>query len=135
MELHEDVVRRALELDTPREKVWDALADAEGLERWLAASVDVDIREGAEGTVTDHDGTVRRAVVEEVTPGRRLALRWRADGEGETLVEVTLDDAGEGRTRLTVVEVPVYVVTRAVRTALADAGSAGRGPAMLAGVR
>ncbi|MCW3000424.1 MAG: hypothetical protein JWN65_3973 [Solirubrobacterales bacterium] len=100
------------------------------LEAWLARTVDLEIRGGAEGTVTDHDGTVREAVVEEVLPGRRLALRWQADGRPATIVELTLEDAADGRTRLVVVEVPLAVV-RAISTQLA-ASAAFRGPALVA---
>jgi len=39
-----------------------------------------------------------------------LVLRWTVDGQPETLVDVTLADAGEDRTRVVVVEIPVRVV-------------------------
>lgn len=130
MELHEDIVRRDVTLDVDRAAAWAALADPRRLESWLAASVDVEIREGAEGTITDHDGTVRDAVVEEVVPGRRLALRWAAPDQDPTIVELTLDDAGDGRTRLVVVEIPLAVV-RAISTEVAGS-DAFRGPLMVA---
>lgn len=132
MELHEDeVVRREIALDVDRDTAWAALADPEGLETWLAESVDVEIREGAEGTITDHDGTVRDAGVEEVSPGRRLALRWAAPGEAPTIVELTLDDLADGGTRLVVVEVPVAVV-HAVSTRVIATTSANQGPSLVA---
>jgi uncharacterized protein YndB with AHSA1/START domain len=130
MELRKEIVRRHMTLDVDRATAWEALADPRRLEAWLARTVDLEIREGAEGTVTDHDGTVREAVVEEVLPGRRLALRWQADGRPATIVELTLEDAADGRTRLVVVEVPLAVV-RAVSTQLA-ASAAFRGPALVA---
>ncbi|MCW3016491.1 MAG: hypothetical protein JWO02_3583 [Solirubrobacterales bacterium] len=130
MELHQDIVRREVVLDAEPDAAWAALTDPALLETWLAQSVDVDIREGAEGTITDHDGTVRDAVVEEVLPGRRVALRWAAPGQDPTIVELTLDPVDEARTRLVVVEVPVAVV-RAVSTRLIGS-DAFRGPALVA---
>jgi uncharacterized protein YndB with AHSA1/START domain len=132
MELHEaDIVRRDITLDVDRETAWDAFADANGLERWFAESVDVVIREGAQGTITDHDGTVRETHVDEVSPGRRLALRWAAPGDEETLVELTLDDTQDGGTRLMVVEIPV-AVARAIGTRVVTSAASIQGPTLVA---
>lgn len=131
MKLHEDIVRREVVLDAEPDAAWATLAEPERLETWLAERVDVDIREGAEGTITDHDGTVRETVVEEVVPGRRVALRWAAAGHEPTIVELTLDPLEDGRTRLVVVEVPVAVV-RAVSTQVIAGTSSFRGPALVA---
>jgi uncharacterized protein YndB with AHSA1/START domain len=131
MELHEESVRREIVLAVDRRAAWAALADPRRLEEWLAAAVDVEIRPGAEGTVTDHDGTVRDVVVEEVVPGQRLALRWAAPGRPPTIVELTLAEAEDGHTRLVVVEVPLAVV-RAVSTRIVAAGSSSSGPMLVA---
>ncbi len=131
MKLHKDVVRRDVTLDVDRARAWSALGDPRRLEDWFARAVDLEIREGAEGTVTDHDGIVRDVVVDEVLPGRRLALRWSADGEPMTVVELTLDDAEDGRTRLVVVEVPLAVV-RAVSEQVAGADAFRSGPMLVA---
>jgi uncharacterized protein YndB with AHSA1/START domain len=130
MKLHKDVVRRDVILDADRPRAWASLADPRRLEEWFAREVDVEIREGAEGTVTDHDGTVREVVVDEVLPGRRLALRWSADGEPVTVVELTLDDTDDGRTRLVVVEVPLAVVRAVSDQVVAD--GVPRGPMLVA---
>jgi uncharacterized protein YndB with AHSA1/START domain len=110
MELHEEAgaVRRETFLPVPREAAWDAVSDP----AWLG----------------DELGE-RDAVVEEREEGRRLALVWDADGGGRSLVEITLDDAGDG-TRVTVVEIPL-VALRAVGEQVA-AGAGGAGPRMLA---
>lgn len=131
MELHEESVRREIKLAVDRTAAWEALADPRRLEQWLAAAVDVEIHPGSEGTVTDHDGTVRDVVVEEVLPGRRLALRWAAPGQAPTIVELTLHDTEDGRARLVVLEIPVAVV-RAVSTRVIAAGSTSTGPALVA---
>jgi uncharacterized protein YndB with AHSA1/START domain len=131
MKLHKDVVRRDVTLEVDRARAWRALADARRLEQWFAREVDLEIREGAQGTITEHDGTVRDVVVEEVLPGRRLALRWSVDGEPVTVVELTLDDTGDGRTRLVVVEVPLAVV-RAVSDQVAGSDAFRGGPMLVA---
>src|SRR5436853_3362433 len=99
MELHDHVVRREVVLPAERDRVWEELADADGLSGWLADEVDLDVREGAEGTARWANGTERRVVVDEVEPARRLALRWWADGEDATVVDLTLDEDARG-TRL-----------------------------------
>jgi uncharacterized protein YndB with AHSA1/START domain len=108
MQLHEElgVVRREVVLAVPREEAWELIVDPRELEAWLADDVDIEIRPGAEGIVRWDDGSVREAYVEEVEPGRRVALQWWARGEAASLVELTLDDVDDG-TRLTVVELPL----------------------------
>ena len=130
MELHDHVVRREVVLPAQRERVWEELADADGLSGWLADRVDLDVREGAEGTARWADGTERRVVVDEVEPARRLALRWWADGEDATVVDLTLDEDDRG-TRLVVVELPMRVIA-AVGDRLVRTSSSSRGPQLVA---
>jgi uncharacterized protein YndB with AHSA1/START domain len=118
MELHDDrslveeclAVRRELLLPFPREEAWPLLGDPAELETWYAEQVDLEIAEGARGTVRLAEGE-REAVVEEVVPGRRLALRLHDadDPAAGTLVELTLDDVEDG-TRLVVVELPLHAL-------------------------
>src|SRR4051812_14967334 len=132
-------VHRERVLRTDRWTAWELLADPRELEGWLADEVELGaVEEGAEGTFRWHDGAERRVVVDEVAPGRRLALRWEATapgaGEPDTLVELTLDDHADG-TLLRVVELPL-VVLRAqgaeLPVAAGHGGAAGRGPVLLA---
>jgi uncharacterized protein YndB with AHSA1/START domain len=121
MELHDDrslveeclAVRRELVLPFPRDEAWPLLGEPEELETWYAEEVDLEIREGARGTVRLAEGE-RDAVVEEVVPGRRLALRLADpdDPDAGTLVELTLDDVADG-TRLVVVELPLRALPAA----------------------
>jgi uncharacterized protein YndB with AHSA1/START domain len=130
VELHDQqVVRREVVLPVDLDAAWANLADAEGLEGWLADDIDLDVRPGAEGTARWSDGTERHVVVDEIEVGRRLALCWWAEGEDATLVELTLDEHDDG-TRLVVVEVPVRVV-EAVGAGLPTGGAA-RGPQLAA---
>jgi uncharacterized protein YndB with AHSA1/START domain len=127
-------VRRERVLRTDRGTAWELLADPRELEGWLADEVDLEaVEEGAQGTLRWDDGTRRRVVVEEVAPGRRVALRWEAVGPGagepDTLVELTLDDHEEG-TLLRVVEVPLAVLH--AHGAELPVAARGGGPVLLA---
>ncbi|WP_051222224.1 SRPBCC domain-containing protein [Conexibacter woesei] len=137
MELHEEIgaVRRETELDAAREDVWTLVSEPEGLATWLADEVDLDaVEPGARGTVTEH-GEERHVTIEEVEPGRRVALSWCTPGGEPSLVELTLDDVeaegdeGERRTRMVVVEIPL-VTLRVVSAPAISAGGAAPGPQM-----
>jgi uncharacterized protein YndB with AHSA1/START domain len=132
MELHEEIgaVRRETVLDAPRDHVWSLVCDPDGLRTWLADEVDLDaVEPGARGTVTEW-GEERHVTIEDVEEGRRVALSWCAPGGEPSLVELTLDDADDERTRMVVVEIPL-VTLRAV-AAPSFGGSAARGPQMAA---
>jgi uncharacterized protein YndB with AHSA1/START domain len=133
MELHEEIgaVRRETVLDAPRDAVWARIASPEGLASWLADEVALDaVAPGASGTVVE-DGVERRVTIEEVQDGRRVALSWCADGGEPSLVELTLDDDADERTRMVVVELPLVTLRVATVTAV-RAASAARGPQMAA---
>jgi uncharacterized protein YndB with AHSA1/START domain len=131
MELHEELgaVRRETVLDAPRDAVWALVAEPEGLATWLADDVDLDeVAPGASGAVTE-DGELRHVTIEEVQEGRRVALSWCVPGGEPSLVELTLDDDGDQRTRMVIVEVPLLTLQMAtVRTLHASASA--RGPQM-----
>ncbi|HEY1690321.1 MAG TPA: SRPBCC domain-containing protein [Solirubrobacteraceae bacterium] len=122
----QQAVRREAILPVDRDRAWAALCDADGLASWLADEVDLDVREGAEGTVRWRSGEERAVVVEEVMERRLIALRWHEAGGEESLVELTLDDVAEG-TRLVVVELPL-VALRAVAGTFVQSASNGQVP-------
>jgi uncharacterized protein YndB with AHSA1/START domain len=88
-------VTRDIVLPVDRDAAWEVVTDPEA---WLAETADLEIVEGAEGTLDE-----RRAIVEEVSPGERLAFWWGEDGALFTRVELTLLDV-RGGTRVRVVE-------------------------------
>jgi uncharacterized protein YndB with AHSA1/START domain len=133
MELHEEIgaVRRETVLDAPRDAVWERIASPEGLASWLADDVALDaVEPGARGEVVE-DGERRHVTIEEVEDRRRVALSWCADGGEPSLVELTLDDEDEDRTRMVVVELPL-VTLRVATVTTVRAASASRGPQMAA---
>jgi len=128
MAIEEQVVRRETVLEVDRDTAWEALCDARELETWLADEVELEIAEGAEGTLRWVTGEERRAYVEEVEERRRVSLQWWEPGGERTLVELTLDDVPEG-TRLVVLELPVVALR--IATAPLHTGPAA-GPRMAA---
>jgi uncharacterized protein YndB with AHSA1/START domain len=103
--MEETEVRREVVLGDDREAVWEAITEPERLEEWFATEVALDLRPGGEGVFRWEDGSVRRATVEVVEPGRRLGFRWEDENGDEppSCVELTVEEVEDG-TRLVVVE-------------------------------
>lgn len=84
-------LRREVALGATPERVWEALVVPSELARWFGAEAEIELRPGGAVRFTWPDGVVRRGLVEEVVPARRLVLRWREVRAGPRSVEV-----GEG---------------------------------------
>lgn len=106
MKTVEDSVVRSIVLAADRETVWRAISSDDGLAGWLAETAKVDVRPGGSGTVGFAGGHVRRLRVETVETGATFSFRWSPEAapEDETRVELRLEDADDGSTRITVVE-------------------------------
>jgi hypothetical protein len=96
------VTREVLLEDLDPDEAWDAVTD---MEAWLAEEAELELEPGAEGRFLLDDGSERRALVEEVEPGRALSWWWWSDDADDlgTRVEVRLVEAVSG-TRVVVVE-------------------------------
>ena len=92
-------VEREVTFPAEPEEVWAALTEPERLEEWFANDVELDAREGGEGTFRWDDGDERHAVVRELDPPHRIVLDW--DDDGSTTIE--LEEVEDG-TRVHVVE-------------------------------
>lgn len=92
-------VRRDVRVAAPASRVWAAIADPQRLAAWLGVDLDVDVREGAEGTARDGDRRLRVAV-DRVEPPQRLVFRWwEADGAAvPSQVEISVGPDGNGTT-------------------------------------
>ena len=110
-------VQRSTVLPAPVEAVWAALTEARHLSAWLGGDVDLDPFPGGQIVVSE-DGRLRRGVVVDIEPLRRLEIRWlpaasrigflwgpdeQPAGSGGGL-EFGLDPVLPNATRLTVVE-------------------------------
>jgi uncharacterized protein YndB with AHSA1/START domain len=96
-----DAIVREVTLPVPLEEAWEALTEPARLEEWFADEAELEAVPGGDAHFRWEDEGARRAVVEEVEAGRRLAFRWL--DEGSTRVEFTLEPVHDG-TRLRVVE-------------------------------
>ena len=96
-------VEREVVFEAPVDEVWQALTRAERLREWFANEVELEARPGGTGVVRWDDGSLRRALVEEVEEERLLAFRWSDEDGGESRVELALEET-EGGTRLRVTE-------------------------------
>ena len=76
-----------MELPLDAGEAWEAVTE---LEEWLVDDADLALEPGEEGTLRLPGGEERRAVVEEVEPGERLAFWWWAGEAPATRVELTL---------------------------------------------
>jgi uncharacterized protein YndB with AHSA1/START domain len=101
-----NAVVRSLVLDADRETVWQAISSDDGLAGWLAESATVDLRPGGHGVVRFAGGHERTLRVAEVEDGTSIAFDWSPASapEAETRVELRLEDAEDGSTRITVSE-------------------------------
>jgi uncharacterized protein YndB with AHSA1/START domain len=97
-------VIRERTLDATPEEVWETLTDEVLLEQWLAAEVELDLREGGSARFEFEDGETYDAEIELVEPDERLAWTWwSAEDDERGRVEFRLEPAIAG-TRLIVVE-------------------------------
>jgi uncharacterized protein YndB with AHSA1/START domain len=96
-------VSREVTLPLEADEAWETVTELEG---WLVTDADLTLEPGEEGTLRLPGGEERRAVVERVEPGERLAFWWWTDSgrQQATLVELTLAPA-VGGTGTTVVVV------------------------------
>jgi uncharacterized protein YndB with AHSA1/START domain len=97
---------RSVVLEADRDAVWRAISSDDGLAGWLAETASVDLRPGGIGVVGFAGGHARRLRVDAVELREAISFRWSPEAapEDETRVELRLEDAGDGATRLTVVE-------------------------------
>ena len=102
-------IDRDILIEAPMEVVWRTITEPEQISQWFADRVDLVIEPGAHGYMEfgDQGGPV---VVEVVDPPVRFSFRWNHPrGEepvagNSMLVEFTLTQEGDERTRLRVVE-------------------------------
>src|SRR5687768_3455209 len=106
-----DRIEKRVVLRAPRSRVWRALTDAGEFGTWFGVTLQAPFTEGAtvRGQIT-HPGyqhLTMELIVERLEPERYFAYRWHPyaidpkidySQEPATLVEFTLEDAGEGTT-------------------------------------
>jgi hypothetical protein len=120
-------------LDASPAEVWEAVVDGS----WLADEVVLDLRPGGDASFRaagwSRSGWIEEVVAPEGSRGgaARLAFWWAEDGEPATRVELTIA-AGEGATRLRVVETRPLDLLDLIGTPLPGIGGPSYGPALVA---
>lgn len=111
-----DVIRKTIDIKAPLDRVWEALTDSQTFGEWFRVKLEGPFRVGefCRGHITwpGMEHLAFEVLVEAIEPKHRFAYRWRPyavkpeidySQEARTLVEFTLEAAGEG-VRLTVIE-------------------------------
>lgn len=107
-------VERETLIEATPEEVWEAITDEDRLQEWIAPEVELDPVEGGDAIFRYEDGE-RTGTLETVEEEERFAFTWARPGEGESLVEFTIEALPFG-TRLTVVETPIRATAMATAT-------------------
>ena len=116
--LDSNQIERKIVIHAPRERVWQALTNAEQFGRWFGAKLDgqqfaVGQRTRGQITVCGHEHAWFDVVTERMQPPALFAYRWHPyavdpaeeyEKEEPTLVTFTLTDAANNSTLLTVIE-------------------------------
>lgn len=106
------MLERQVVIPTSPDQLWNALTDPESMASWFGSQVEWDLRTGGAARFVDDDGTLRRGLVEAVSPGRHLSFVWwpeDAAATGASRVSYVLEPDDEG-TQLTVTERPLSTV-------------------------
>lgn len=113
-----DRIERSIVINAPRERVWQALSDAEKFGTWFGAKLDGQVftpgqRTRGQITSKGFEHIYFDVVVERIEPQQLLSFRWHPYPldtsvdytlEEPTLVTLTLAEAPDAGTLLTVVE-------------------------------
>jgi uncharacterized protein YndB with AHSA1/START domain len=102
------LIRRTLELDCPVDELWRLVSEPDEVESWLGRDVELDLRPGGQGRLTDDDGTVRHLAIDGVVEGEHLSFRWwPAEDEEATSTVVFAIEPAERGSRLVITETAV----------------------------
>jgi uncharacterized protein YndB with AHSA1/START domain len=93
-------VVRSIEIPVPPSSVWPWLSTQEGLRRWLAPDVEIDLQVGGAYRMLGADGQTRiSGTVLELVPQGRLVLSWLEEEAGwvhPARLVVTLEPTASG---------------------------------------
>jgi uncharacterized protein YndB with AHSA1/START domain len=97
-------VTQSLEVNAPRERIWELLTEPTELSRWWPDAAELEPRLGGRVVLRFGPGDVTGEVTE-WEPPRALGFTWEASNmPGVRLhVSFTVDDLGDGRSRVGVV--------------------------------
>ncbi|MBV7338466.1 SRPBCC domain-containing protein [Chloroflexi bacterium TSY] len=91
-----DKIERILNLPVPRNRVWDAVATANGLSNWFAKRAEIDPQVGGRVWLEWNNESTVLGMVEKIDPPNEFAFRWLAYGAeygGENNDELTVENS------------------------------------------
>src|SRR4051812_36326849 len=96
---------RRVDLDASAEELWELISEPDRLSEWLGESVDLDVRPGGTGAVTD-DGVLKFVHVDRVEPGRALSFSWWEPDQPQQTAQVLFQISSRpgGGSRLDITE-------------------------------
>lgn len=100
------IVEKTLELDSPMERVWEAITDPGHLAQWFGDEAELDLRPGGDGAMTWENHGRYAMRVDSVEPPTRLVWSWVHEPDvpfeeaPATTVEWTLTQRPDGGTTL-----------------------------------
>jgi uncharacterized protein YndB with AHSA1/START domain len=104
-------IEREIVIEAPIAVVWRTITEPDQVARWFADRVELDAQPGKSGALTfEKNNLTAPLVVERVEPPTLFSFRWcHPEGEqpvrgNSTLVEFTLVEETDARTRLRVTE-------------------------------
>jgi uncharacterized protein YndB with AHSA1/START domain len=99
-----DDVMQSIDVNAPRDRVWDLLTDPGELPRWWPDAAELEPRLGGRVVLTFGPGHVDGEVTQWEPPGA-LGFTWEASNMPGVQLHVlfTVDDLGDGRSRVGVV--------------------------------
>jgi uncharacterized protein YndB with AHSA1/START domain len=97
-------VTQAVDVDAPRERVWELLTDPAELPRWWPDAAQLEPREGGRIVLNFGPGDVSGEITR-WDPPAALGFTWEASNMPGVQLHVafTVDDLGDGRSRVSVV--------------------------------
>lgn len=93
-------VHVSIDIDVAPSAVFNALVDANQMERWIGSKGSIDPKPGGKIDFGWGMGPVK---ILEIEPDAKLSYSWQWEGEPETITTWTLDGSG-GKTRVTIVQ-------------------------------
>ena len=76
MEIMTNAIEKRLELNSPVDRVWNAISDPAQISQWFSDRCDLDLRPGGRGHFDWEDHGVYPVRVDEVNPPTRLVWTW-----------------------------------------------------------
>lgn len=98
-------VERTVRFESEPDQIWSHIIEGPLISEWMGGPTSIDPRVGGRIEFTpDSNGPLVWGTVEDAVDMKRIQWSWRTDEGLPTLVEIELEDLGDGTTEMTVRE-------------------------------